>query len=68
MQADGLNSLGTNSAGRGDSGDPFAGRTGNKNFTYESNPSSRSYSGYDPKIFIPKISDSAPTMTMYIAV
>ncbi|EPS31095.1 hypothetical protein POX_h09394 [Penicillium oxalicum] len=67
MQADALNQLATR-AGRGDPGDPFPGSTGNKSFTFISNPSSRSYAGQDSKVSIMNISAPAPTMTMDIAV
>ncbi|KAJ6089270.1 hypothetical protein N7467_004486 [Penicillium canescens] len=68
MQADGLNQLATNSAGRGDSGDPFPGSTENKSFTFASNPNSRSYMGDDSRVSITNISAPAPTMTLDIAV
>ncbi|KAJ5896936.1 uncharacterized protein N7473_006335 [Penicillium subrubescens] len=67
MQADSLNQLATR-AGRGDPGDPFPGSTGNKSFTFTSNPSSRSYTGRDSKVSITNISAPAPIMTMDIAV
>jgi immune inhibitor A len=68
MQADGLNELATRSAGSGDDGDPFPGRTGNASFTFKSNPSSRSYTGRDSAVSIMNISAPAPTMTMDITV
>ncbi|KAJ5973801.1 hypothetical protein N7481_011011 [Penicillium waksmanii] len=67
MQADALNQLATR-AGRSDPGDPFPGSTGNKSFTFLSNPSSRSYAGQDSKVSITNISAPAPKMTMDIAV
>jgi immune inhibitor A len=67
MQADALNQLATR-AGRGDPGDPFPGSTGNKSFTFTSNPSSRSHAGRDSKVSITNISAAAPTMTLDIAV
>jgi hypothetical protein len=67
MQADGLDQLAKVSAGHRHSGDPFRGHTENKAFTCESNPSTRSYARYDPKVPIADIFSPAPTMTMNIA-
>ncbi|KAJ5712658.1 hypothetical protein N7493_009126 [Penicillium malachiteum] len=68
MQADSLNQLATSSAGSGDSGDPFPGSTGNKSFTFKSNPSSCSYAGQDSKVSITNISAPSRIMTMDVAV
>src|SRR5436190_23314983 len=67
MQADGLNQLKTNTAGRGDTGDPFPGRSNNTSFTPTSNPNSKSYASGDTFISITDISTASQNMTMEIA-
>lgn len=46
----------------GDNGDIFPGKTNNRNFSPDSNPSSDSYSGYETGIVISSISDSEEIM------
>lgn len=66
MQADGLNQLAGRSAGRGDDGDPFPGRSNNTAFTLKSKPSSQSYARLDTGVSITNISASGANVTMDI--
>ncbi|MFH1860518.1 MAG: M6 family metalloprotease domain-containing protein [bacterium] len=61
-QADGRQDL-ENKYNRGDTGDPYPGNTGNRDFDDMSIPNSRTYSGVHTYIAVTSISDSAGTMT-----
>jgi immune inhibitor A len=66
-QADGSGQLeaGDN---RGDTGDPYPGSAGNRNFNKTSSPSSSSYGGVDTCVGVENISDSSPVMTAHLKV
>ncbi|KAJ6441595.1 lipase 2 [Purpureocillium lavendulum] len=71
IHADGKEQLGTTSLwpqALGDTGDPFPGQAKNDKFNDTSNPSSRSFKNRRTSVSITHISQSAPMMTMNIAV
>lgn len=49
-------------SGRGDSGDPFPGISGNRNFDYWTTPNSRDYNGDNSEVAVLNISDPSPSM------
>lgn len=62
VEADGLNQLDSNIS-YGDSGDPYPGSSGNRNFNDSSNPSSKLYDGSNRNISLSNISNSSAVMT-----
>lgn len=67
IEADGLNDL-VNGSDRGDTGDPYPGSTSNYNFTYNTVPNSRLYSGVDSLVTVTNVSSTcAATMTANLA-
>ena len=67
VQADNLRQLEL-AQNRGDTGDPYPGKSGNTSFTSSSSPNSKSYAGADTCVSITSISGSMPTMTATVAV
>jgi immune inhibitor A len=61
-QADGLLELETNNSDNGDSGDPYPGQEGNRNFTASSNPNSGAYDGTSSNVYVTNISDPSASM------
>ncbi len=66
MQADGLNDL-ENFVNNGDDGDPFPGSSGQTIFNFDTNPSSKLYSGSNSGVAINSIGNSAPNMEVTMA-
>lgn len=67
VQADALDDL-DRAVNRGDDGDPFPGSSGNSRFDFNTQPSSRSYSGRDSCVSISDISPSGMSMTARVEV